>query len=1197
MTDSQRDNTPASSHGHPQASDLPTAGSPAADSQGHPSASDSAASDNVPARRLTMQTCIDAVKRSPLVVAMCILGIIGFVYSDLMQGKVFPTASIDLKYSRKEILSKAEDLAKKFGYSRPDMIKSIDFSLDNKSKVFLERTFGQTEANRLMQDNLPIWFWWCTFKKEFDKEYAIVQLSPTGQLIRYSRELENDLKLPSLSVDQAKEMAVAFAEREGQIPVSKWDLVKSKDETQVNRVDHSFEWEEKSVNYKGAHRRVRVNVCGNIVGTFWLYLHTPESFDHSYATMRSYNELLGSIASMGSLVICLGTIILFVRAVMKKAFSIKAALLIGAIYGLALCTNDLNSFPSWGHSYPPSESYASYLFKTIAFILVGAVFGGTMMAIVYAVGQPVYRQLCPTWLPIKNWFSREILRSPQLIQGIIVGIAFCGISRAYQISYYLLGDKFGYWCPLGLDSYQVYGDALPFVFAVDIGIQAATAEEGLYRIMGLGMFQRIFRGNFWVANFVQAVIWGFMHSGYPQQPAYARGVELTLEGLFDGWLLARFGLIPCLVSHYFFDALCCIEPLRAAPPSLAWTAAIPLALPVVLLGIALVVSARKGLIDDTALIRSAATEEIAHEKAIDTARDVAAAQTDGEHPHAEPAFSNDKTLSIKWRCAIGLLALISLMVALVTNPSPIGEHSKPLNSTRKQAVATARKYFADHNIDLRGYNPSVELRSHVTPDSASTYMNETVGLARTREVMEAISLPFSWRVRFTKPLSPYEYTAFVDQDGKLTGVDLKIPEDAPGANLSQDEARRLTDEFIKKHRPIYEGFRFIDAEKEVREKRTDYRFSYEVPKFQVADAKLKLHIEVVGDQVSDLERTWQVPDKWKWAYERKRPFESELNATRSILFIACVLAVLWLWIECLRAHLVTWRAPLIFGAVYALVQCASIVNELPSLYLNYQTDQPRASFLTQFTIQKITNTGLSAFLLVLAASVAFALIRKYLGKRYLPSAFSLAFGIQKSPDARKAQRALWFDSIMLTVAVNSVAIIVYAVCELLEARFAHQPPFVSLPGSLEWASSYFLPISAFASAANLMVTIACAFVVVPGMFARFLRGNIWVSAVAVVVAVLVWQSQMKFLPDYLLSIAPPLLVVLAVYLILWRRVKQNFLAVIWIAWSVLVPPLLTVYRYAGAIYMLDFVVLLAVFLSPLAYLAYVQLAPQRSAGQ
>ena len=91
----------------------------------------------------------------------------------------------------------------------------------------------------------------------------------------------------------------------------------------------------------------------------------------------------------------------------------------------------------------------------------------------------------------------------------------------------------------------------------------------------LGLTKFVVR-RFWLANILQAAAWGFMHSTYPQQPCYARGLELTIEGMLEGWLISRFlGLLACLVAHYCFDAFACVTPLFSAPTYLKLSSALP----------------------------------------------------------------------------------------------------------------------------------------------------------------------------------------------------------------------------------------------------------------------------------------------------------------------------------------------------------------------------------------------------------------------------------------------------------------------------------------------------------------------------------------------------------------------------------------------------------------------------------------------
>src|SRR5208283_2180080 len=47
----------------------------------------------------------------------------------------------------------------------------------------------------------------------------------------------------------------------------------------------------------------------------------------------------------------------------------------------------------------------------------------------------------------------------------------------------------------------------------------------------------------WIAVVVPAFLWGFLHSNYPQEPAYIRGIEVGL-----------IGVVATLIWHYTVDA-------------------------------------------------------------------------------------------------------------------------------------------------------------------------------------------------------------------------------------------------------------------------------------------------------------------------------------------------------------------------------------------------------------------------------------------------------------------------------------------------------------------------------------------------------------------------------------------------------------------------------------------------------------------
>src|SRR5205807_8965525 len=57
-----------------------------------------------------------------------------------------------------------------------------------------------------------------------------------------------------------------------------------------------------------------------------------------------------------------------------------------------------------------------------------------------------------------------------------------------------------------------------------------------------------------LAVILPAFSWSFLHSAYPQEPGYIRGIEVGIIGVVAGIVMLRWGIAATLIWHYTVDA-------------------------------------------------------------------------------------------------------------------------------------------------------------------------------------------------------------------------------------------------------------------------------------------------------------------------------------------------------------------------------------------------------------------------------------------------------------------------------------------------------------------------------------------------------------------------------------------------------------------------------------------------------------------
>ena len=621
--------------------------------------------------------------------------------------------------------------------------------------------------------------------------------------------------------------------------------------------------------------------------------------------------------------------------------------------------------------------------------------------------------------------------------------------------------------------------------------------------MALSVVQKITK-NFWLANFFQAAAWGFMHSTYPQQPAYARGVELTIGGLFHGWILRRYGILPSIVSHYLFDAFLDVKSLFSS--SDFWLKASTL-LPVVPLALLALWSlhriAKVGAAQESSLENAAVPLSYKN----DDLEAGVIAEEGGRFEYV--------SLSPKLRIFLCILALSSLALAApIRKQEAIGGDAHVMIS-RAQALEKAKQCLAVHKISEKDKMAVVWLSNHID-DNELQYVFEKVQLKRTLELVNLAKQHYLWKARFFKQLDPEEYEVLLDQSGKPISFTIERAEDAPGARLPLDEAKRKAEEYLASSHSAFGPYEFDNVTENQRKERTDYTFYYKVPKLKVSDADFKISTSIIGDAVSGFDSGWDVPDNWLNDRNKKRVRDEILSYLRMALNLVVFLAVLRWAFTVLKSGQITWRNT--FACATALIALFLLkeLNDLPVFFRNYYTTSPITSYIIKESIS-FFESDFAAFAYAIVG-LAFALA----GLKMLAANFNLrSYGqfLFRPSDAehRKERRELWRDAILVTAAAGGIHLLISAFQSFAKAQISPHVP-LDAPSAICSIVNVAFPsfdffFHGFLAGLNALVTMTVA----ASLYRRYCR-NFYVYMLLTFVMVAINYSGHRYWQDYLVDV-------------------------------------------------------------------------------
>ena len=866
----------------------------------------------------------------------------------------FPQASLHLVLSKAEITQKAAQFLAGRGLTTEGFRELTLFDADNDARLFLEKELGLKEANRLMDGDVSVWRWRARWFKPPEKEELLVYLSPGGKLVGFHHIIPENAAGARLEKKAALALAQRFLDQQTSDPHR---LIEEQLQERPNRYDYVFTWEREGFRAKDATYRRTVVVQGDEIGEYSEYLHVPERWDREYAAMRSSNQLYSGIAQ--ALFVLLGVIalIVLVRALVRRQIRWKPLITICVAASALAVLNEWNMLPFYIDSMPTSTPY----FQMVALGLLqglGAGVGYFFYIILGAApGEPLYRAANPQRLSLEGGFSRHGIFTREFFRAAVAGYGFTAVHLVYLVAFYLIGKRIGVWSPQDVGYSDLLSTGAPWLYPMTIGVLASTSEEFWFRLFAVPLLKRYLKST-WLAVLIPAFIWGFLHANYPQQPGFIRGLEVGIVGIGAGWLLLRFGIFATLIWHYTIDALLVSTILFESESWYYWAAGIIVSGAVLIpLGISLARYRRNGgfiaepALTNALVVTAPRVEEETHKEA-------------PAPPAARPAWP------AKW---LYLAAGVAAVIGVVASPVKYGDFIT-VRVSRTEAVETAREALTGRGVKTDEWRHAARFITNLD-EADFEYVRRLEGSDAANRTVKERTFHGVWLVRYVQPMHPEEWRVFVNQRGVAYRVDHVLEETAPGANLSPEEARREAQQFLAGERGVpLDHYRLVDSHEEVREKRTDHDFVWEDEQFRVGEARARISLSVIGDEVSSYRRFLKLPEQWLREFHRPRVqgyiVEALAGGVGLLLLIVFVQRIGARQQE--RRHRRHWKVYLTGGAGAALIMALGALNGWGNVVASYNTAEPLDNFLMQWLLGRlmfVVLIGLGFFFLLMAADV------------------------------------------------------------------------------------------------------------------------------------------------------------------------------------------------------------------------------------
>jgi membrane protease YdiL (CAAX protease family) len=1113
-------------------------------------------------------------KRALILWVIC--GVLGLMFAQRYFFRAFPEASIDFKVSQQEAVTRAAKFLEGLGENVNDYKSSVVFEVDDDAKTYMERELGLQQANRLMSSEVDVWYWNVRFFRPQQIEEYAVRISPTGKVVAFQHKIEEARGAKSLSRAEALASAEQFLRSNQGLDLDQWNFLpeEASSEVKPNRLDWSFTWERKGFKAKDAPYRLEVGLQGDRIGGSQAALKVPEEWKRSYAHLRSTNDFYELMALIPYGFLLGGALWLGVSLSRRGETRWAPALKIGGLVAVLYLLMQLNEWNTLPPSYVTHDSYSSFLAQRFFLALLTALGSGLMVTLVLPGGEPLYRATQPDKLRLYSAFTLRGLRSKEFFCSSLVGLGLAAAHIGFIVAFYMLGSRLGVWAPQDTNYSGAFNTAIPWIGGVAIGVTAATSEEFLFRLFAIPFLHRM-TGSRILAVILPAFFWGFLHSNYPQEPGYIRGLEVGLIGIVAGLVMLRWGILATLIWHYTVDASL-VGLLLIRSDNLYYrisgvVVGLAALAPLLWSGISYLMRGRFEPVDDLLNGATAAPEIDFTTKA----------------PAAEIVRSSKRYTPLTVG-TLGFLA-VSLVVGGVLawrlQRESVGDYLK-LSINAKTAVTRADAIMKDHALDPHEFRRPAELVNKMDP-TINEYLRRRMSVKQINHIYAEQVPGVLWRVRYFKDSQPEEFAVVLKPDGEMHGFWHTLPEAAKGASLSKEEATKIAEKYLREQKHIeLKNWKLVEDDSTKQPNRIDHILTWQsntpldasssgMPSADPADhAYERMELRVLGDEPVDFRTYIKIPDEFIQKQE-------EVSLPRTLFFIVKIVVVLALALAALILYFVRsrkqpavavpWQHLILWGSAgVAAYLCQFLLGKgIPGTLMEYSTTFPWKLFVSGIVVRQFIIVAVLEAFLVLLFGLAWHYAARAFGEDVIPSWLGMPGDYYRD--------AFW-------IGLGGGAALV-GVRRLLDAASEWWPTqHRGLPSSVGQIFDAIFPAAAVIGAAILSALIVMGAVMLAAaclgaeVRVRWLRLALFLALAAGMISS--WGSPLDFLKQFLLNIILVAFVVFGIRRVVRFNVLGLFLI---IAGTTFLGGALQLLRQANGFYRSEAYLILAALVLLLAW--------------